>query len=338
MKKWITCIMACLILVSTAGGTATSAQAATVSQNCPVNKDYSYYTVRGTIYCVNNKTGKNKTVMKAKENADIYDLTYYNGYLYFTGNLYDGSAYEKNQVCRIKTDGSKYKVLGWGQSPIIYKNKIYYMKNKIVTDEFGGFTENVGIAKMDLDGSNKKDINKITSGESVSYYRDLTVANGRIYYIDSNYSGKLVSTDMNGKDKKIYNGIDSYWSGLKVAGNKIYYMDETCHIYYFDTKSQKKKQVCTIPNGDGNFAGVIGNNIYYYGYDKQATYCYNMSTKKTTKLIDRNVTFLTTKGTYVVVDCSLSQKEYEKTGKTNEIAIMKKSGKGYKSLVRYFVS
>lgn len=338
MKKFITWMMTCLILVSMVAGTATNVQAATVSQNSPVNGDYSYYTVRGTIYCVNNKTGKNKTVMKANENADIYDLTYYKGYLYFTGNLYDSSASEKNQVCRIKTDGSGYEVLGWGQSPIIYNGKIYYVKNKVVTDEYSSFTENVGIVKMDLNGANKKDINKIPSGKSGSYYRDLTIVNGRIYYIDSNYNGKLVSTDMSGKDKKYYNGIDSYWSGLKVAGSKIYYMDENYHICYFDTKSKQKKQVCTIKDGNGNFAGVIGKKIYYYNYDKQATYCYNMSTKKTTKLIGKNVTFLTTKGTYVVVDCSLSQKEYEKTGKTNEIAIMKKSGKGYKSLVRYFVS
>ena len=56
------------------------------------------------------------------------------------------------------------------------------------------------------------------------------------------------------------------------------------------------------------------------------------------KLIDKNVTILTTKGKHVGVDCALSQKEFEKTGKTNEIAIMKKSGKGYKKLIRFYVS
>ena len=244
---------------------------------------------------------------------------------------------EKNQICRMKADGSGYEVLGWGQSQTIYKDRIYYIKNKVVTDVYGSSTEAVGIAKMDLNGNNKKNINKMPN-DSSSYYRELTIVNGRIYYLDSKYNGKLISTNMSGKDKKFYDGIDSYWSGLKVAGNKIYYMDENYHICYFDTKSKQKKQVCTIKSGNGNFAGVIGKKIYYYNYDKQATYCYNMSTKKTTKLIGKNVTFLITKGTYVVVDCSLSQKEYEKTGKTNEIAIMKKSGKGYKSLVRYFVS
>ncbi len=174
--------------------------------------------------------------------------------------------------------------------------------------------------------------------DSSSYYRELTIVNGRIYYLDSKYNGKLISTNMSGKDKKFYDGIDSYWSGLKVAGNKIYYMDQGCRIYYFDTKSRKKKQVCSIPNGDGNFSGVIGKNVYYYCYDKQATYCYNLSSKKTMKLIDKNVTILTTKGKYMVVECFLSQKEFEKTGKTNEIAIMKKSGKGYKKLIRFYVS
>ena len=185
---------------------------------------------------------------------------------------------EKNQICRMKADGSGYEVLGWGQSPTIYKDRIYYIKNKVVTDVYGSSTEAVGIAKMDLNGNNKKNINKMPN-DSSSYYRELTIVNGRIYYLDSKYNGKLISTNMSGKDKKFYDGIDSYWSGLKVAGNKIYYMDQECHIYYFDTKSKKKKQVCSIPNGDGNFAGVIGKNVYYYSYDKQATYCYNMSKK-----------------------------------------------------------
>ena len=218
-----------------------------------------------------------------------------------------------------------------------FKDKIYYIKNKVVTDMYGSSTEAVGIAKMDLKGNNKKNINKMPN-DSSSYYRELTIVNDRIYYLDIKYSDKLISTNMSGKDKKIYDGINSYWSGLKVAGNKIYYMDQECHIYYFDTKSKKKKQVCSIPNGDGNFAGVIGKNVYYYSYDKQATYCYNMSEKRARKLIDKNVTILTTKGKYMVVECFLSQKEFEKTGKTNEIAIMKKSGKGYKKLIRFYVS
>lgn len=262
MKKFITWMLACLILVSTVAGTASNVQAATVSRNNPVNGDYSYYAVYGTIYRVNNQTGKNTKIKALKDAFELFDLTYYKGYLYFTEDLYYGTEMEKNQICRMKADGSGYEVLGWGQSPTIYKDRIYYIKNKVVTDVYGSSTEAVGIAKM----------------------------------------------------------------------------DQGCRIYYFDTKSRKKKQVCSIPNGDGNFSGVIGKNVYYYCYDKQATYCYNLSSKKTMKLIDKNVTILTTKGKYMVVECFLSQKEFEKTGKTNEIAIMKKSGKGYKKLIRFYVS
>ena len=39
---------------------------------------------------------------------------------------------EKNQICRMKADGSGYEVLGWGQSPTIYKDRIYYIKNKAI--------------------------------------------------------------------------------------------------------------------------------------------------------------------------------------------------------------
>ncbi len=56
---------------------------------------------------------------------------------------------EKNQICRMQADGSGYEVLGWRQSPTIYKDRIYYIKNKVVTDVYGSSTEAVGIAKMD---------------------------------------------------------------------------------------------------------------------------------------------------------------------------------------------
>lgn len=223
MKKFITWMLACLILVSTVAGTASNVQAATVSRNNPVNGDYSYYVVYGTIYRVNNQTGKDTKIKALKDAFELFDLTYYKGYLYFTEDLYYGTEMEKNQICRMKADGSGYEVLGWGQSPTIYKDRIYYIKNKVVTDVYGSSTEAVGIAKMDLNGNNKKDINKMPN-DSSSYYRELTIVNGRIYYLDSKYNGKLISTNMSGKDKKFYDGIDSYWSGLKVAGNKIYYM------------------------------------------------------------------------------------------------------------------
>ena len=43
MKKFITWMLACFILISTVAGTASNVQAATVSRNNPVNGDYSYY-------------------------------------------------------------------------------------------------------------------------------------------------------------------------------------------------------------------------------------------------------------------------------------------------------
>ena len=113
MKKFITWMLACLVLVCTIAGTATNAQAATVSQNNPVNGDYSYYAVYGTIYRVNNQTGKNTKIKALKDAFELFDLTYYKGYLYFTEDLYYGTEMEKNQICRMKTDGSGYEVLGW---------------------------------------------------------------------------------------------------------------------------------------------------------------------------------------------------------------------------------
>ena len=83
VKKFITWMLACLILVSTVAGTASNVQAATVSRNNPVNGDYSYYAVYGTIYRVNNQTGKNTKIKALKDAFELFDLTYYKGYLYF---------------------------------------------------------------------------------------------------------------------------------------------------------------------------------------------------------------------------------------------------------------
>ena len=98
MKKFITWMLACLILVSTVAGTASNVQAATVSRNNPVNGDYSYYAVYGTIYRVNNQTGKNTKIKALKDAFELFDLTYYKGYLYFTEDLYYGTEMEKNPV------------------------------------------------------------------------------------------------------------------------------------------------------------------------------------------------------------------------------------------------
>ena len=72
MKKFITWMLACFILISTVAGTASNVQAATVSQNNPVNGDYSYYAVYGTIYRVNNQTGKNKKIKALKDAFEIF--------------------------------------------------------------------------------------------------------------------------------------------------------------------------------------------------------------------------------------------------------------------------
>ena len=77
------------------------------SRNNPVNGDYSYYAVYGTIYRVNNQTGKNTKIKALKDAFELFDLTYYKGYLYFTEDLYYGTEMEKNQICRMQADGRK---------------------------------------------------------------------------------------------------------------------------------------------------------------------------------------------------------------------------------------
>ena len=64
--------------------------------------------------------------------------------------MYYGTEMEKNQICRMKADGSGYEVLGWGQSPTIYKDRIYYIKNKVLNSKI---IYNAGFQRSEVAGA-----------------------------------------------------------------------------------------------------------------------------------------------------------------------------------------
>ena len=91
--------------------------------------DYMYYSVYGSIYKVNVKTRKTSLV-KSNQGGKIYDLTIKDGWIYYTldregcGGSYDPYIY------KVRTNGKDRKALKRGYSPVVYNDKIYYIKLK----------------------------------------------------------------------------------------------------------------------------------------------------------------------------------------------------------------
>ena len=131
-------------------------EAKTTKQEPAYQGKWTYFSVDNMIYKLNSKDGTTKKVKKLNKVFDISDISYYNGYLYFTSNYYIGTDSTDCYICRMKTDGSGFTKLDRGASPLIWNKKIYYIKSKHITEGYYEYDQNVGIATMSLNGKNSK--------------------------------------------------------------------------------------------------------------------------------------------------------------------------------------
>lgn len=233
------------------------------------NANYHYEIYRDKILKINLRTGK-VTQTKIKSGADcgtdMYRVTEYKGFLYFTIDTFPGTSEDWEYVCRVKKDGKGFKVLGKGKSPLIVKNKIYYTQF--------GFQENVdnsnwsvkGIYRMELDGSKKKRIMK--------NYELFAAYNNKLYArpISNTYYGEIVKCSLKGKvEKTIVKKTDS-----AISHEEMYISDGT--LYCDNTKwnnlthsPEYKYMAINLKNGKarsykskGYFVGIDKKNLFYY--------------------------------------------------------------------------
>ena len=146
-------------------------------------EEYLYFVVpsEGNAICRIKKDG---TEFEKIYDSDCYELTYYNGWLYFSSNM-GGTEYH---VCRMRTDGSEITILA--------NCRVWYMN--ICNDKifFCNYDNGKSIYSMNVDGSDYK---LLRSGECC----DLCVVNDKIYFSTDMELRRLHCMDHNGNNEEI---------------------------------------------------------------------------------------------------------------------------------------
>ncbi|MBQ8182120.1 MAG: DUF5050 domain-containing protein [Ruminococcus sp.] len=180
---------------------------------CSIRKDGSGFNILNPAYC--------------------YELTYYDGWLYFTEMTDSGNPGAGNYICRMRPDGSEYSRLR--------QVHCWYMN---VTDGrifFVNYGNNYSLEVMNVDGSGHT-----VMKDSVS---DICVSGGRIYYSANRNDRWLYSMNYDGSDNFLIR--EGYTKCTNVVGNTIYCVDENDHLMVIDLE---------------NSSGLVYPNLGYVGY------------------------------------------------------------------------
>ena len=319
-------------------------EAKTTKQEPAYQGKWTYFSVDNMIYKLNSKDGTTKKVKKLNKVFDISDISYYNGYLYFTSNYYIGTDSTDCYICRMKTDGSGFTKLDRGASPLIWNKKIYYIKSKHITEGYYEYDQNVGIATMSLNGKNSKILIK-NKDDSLRW--SLLAANGKLYYMKySKASQKTAVMSYDIRHKKS-SPVYKTSSALTLYCNDAAYIyftvsdlsqNHTLYAYNVKTGKQTSKKLTS----DVNLLAAKNGTVYYYSYDTNTTYSYNVQNKKTKTVLKNHylVNLTLSKYQYQVVDYDYTQEEFEACNYKYDRAKsrMKLNGKGFKRLIKYYVS
>ncbi|MDY4576322.1 MAG: DUF5050 domain-containing protein [Intestinibacter sp.] len=250
--------------------------------------DYMYYSVYGDIYKVNVNTRKTSLV-KNNQGGEIYNLTIKDGWIYYTldkegyGGCYDPYIY------KVRTNGKDCKSLKRGYNPVVYNNKIYYIKLK--SDPYGDLGI-VGIYRMSLSGNSDTCIKKSSEISKFLVYKS------NIYYITCDYlygNGYLKRTSLSGSSTKtMTSSIDSD-SDLQAYYDYIYF-NVNGNIYKIKTTSTTKYKV----KSNADLQDLSNGYVYYISSNK--AYKMKLSTKSTTRITSKtSVNDISVSGSYMIL-------------------------------------
>lgn len=341
VQRWLCIMLAVMMLlpvIQTLPAEAQTKAAAPAYQG-----KWTYYAVGDTIYKLDSKAGIAKKVKQIKNAFSIGDVSYYNGYVYFTTNYYQGTDGSECYVCRMKTDGSGYQKLSRGSSPVICNKQIYYMKLQHKMDGDMEYDDLTGIGRMSLNGKNSRLLVKKANGQYMDW--SLTAAGGKLFYVtwSETSTAALMSYNLKtAKKEKVYQSSE----GLSLAGGDQSYLylcftgsdDTTLVVYDLNTGKQYKKSV----DNDVTVAGGRNGVLYFSRYTTNATYAFHAKKGTvTTVLKNKRVQGMTfSKYGYQVANVVLTQEQFEASGYRYDMAIarVKLNGTGYKTLKKYYVS
>lgn len=194
---------------------------------CSIKKDGSGFTILNQAYC--------------------YELTYYDGWLYFSEMTDPQNAGSGNYICRMRPDGSGYTRL--------MQAHCWYMNVADGKIFFVNYGNNYSLDIMNVDGSGHTSL--------INSVSDLCVSGGRIYYSSSRDDRWLYSMNYDGSDNQLIR--DDYTKCTNVSGSMIYCVDENDHLLVIDTKNNSG---VVYPNlGYIGFPVVVGSNLYAMDQD-----------------------------------------------------------------------
>ncbi len=342
MKRWLCIALAVVMLLPMIP--AVQAQAAEQTAAPAYHGDSTYYAVYGTIFRLDAKSGTAEKVKEIKKAFTVSEISYYDGYLYFAANFYYGTDGSNQYVCRMKADGTGFQKIARGCSPVIYDQKIYYVKTKHVVSEENEYDDQIGIASMSLTGKNSKVLEK--TAKNISGPWSIAMADGKIFYtMWSEVSGEnffkaydikkgTSETVIRSSNSLEMSDCDSSYVYLCTEDGK----KSIALVYEIKTGKQYKK---TLPDYV-TMAGGRDGILYFSRYETNATYAYDAKKGSVTTVLKNrrveNITF--SRSGYQVVRTALTQKEFEASGYKYDMAMarMKLDGSGYKILKKYYVS
>ncbi|WP_440199095.1 hypothetical protein [Anaerocolumna jejuensis] len=244
------------------------------------NDIYYSYNMNGNrmgICKINVKTKKITKItdykFKGKESNGYSEITAAGDSIYCTYDLNYGTDSSQNYIYKISKDGKTKIRLDKGFNPVVYNNRLYYIKVKKVSDNSGfPYDIPVGIYKMNLDGSNITGIFDFDSNQQIS---KMAITNEKIYYEGYDYKvSKNFWKSMNVDGSNTVNlnsakfnrivGSDQQKSGqnMIVSANK--------GVLYKSKKAGGKKiKLVSFQNGKILDFTVLGDYIMVEGYKKE---------------------------------------------------------------------
>lgn len=194
---------------------------------CSIKKDGSGFNILHSAYC--------------------YELTYYDGWLYFSEMTDPDNPAAGNYICRMKPDGSGYTRL--------LQAHCWYMNVADGKIFFVNYNNNYSLDVMNVDGSGHTSM--------MSSVSDLCISGGRIYYSSNRDDRWLYSMNLDGSDNKLIR--DGYTKCTNVYGNMIYCVDENDHLLVIDL--QNNSGVIYPHLGYIGFPVVVNSNLYSMDQD-----------------------------------------------------------------------
>lgn len=193
----------------------------------------------GNYICSIRKDGQGFNILNP---AYCYELTYYDGWLYFTEMSDLNNPSVGNYICRMRPDGSEYarlrQVQCWYMN--VADGRIFYVN----------YDNNFALEVMNVDGSGHT-----VMKESVS---DICISGGRIYYSTSRSERWLYSMNYDGSDNYLIR--DGFTKCTNVVGNTIYCVDENNQLMVIDLANASG---VVYPHlGYVGFPVVVGSNLY----------------------------------------------------------------------------